>query len=343
MKLVPRLSWQVDRRGGETLDPRLLPLLVGIREHQTLGGGARAAGLSYRAAWNMVANATRAMGGALVVLERGRGASLSQAGQRLVDAHTGLERSISARSVELALGEDTDTPAKGLRIVASHDLALADLCERLAAGIIAGISFRGSLESLAAFSRGEADIAGFHLTRAPDARDPAARWLDGRRDRLVRFAEREQGLIVRRGNPRRLRTLQDLAARGVRFVNRQRGSGTRLLLDRLLDESGMSAGSIRGYATEEHTHLAVAATVAAGGADAGFGLRAAASRLGLDFILLEKERYWLAIRARDLRRPAMTAFLEALAGAGLRSPGKRLPGYTIRGAGEIVSVKTGLG
>ncbi len=343
MKLIPRLTWQIDRTGGVMLDPRLLPLLAGIREHQTLGGGARAAGLSYRAAWNMVADAARALGGALVVLERGRGACLSDAGQRLVDAHTRLERDISGRRIELALGESSGSPAKGLRIVASHDLALADLCGRLADGVIKSISFRGSLESLGAFSRGEADVAGFHLTQTADARDPAARWLDGRRDRLIRFAEREQGLIVRRGNPRRLRTLQDVAARGVRFVNRQRGSGTRLLLDRLLDESGISSGSIRGYATEEHTHLAVAATVAAGGADAGFGLRAAAARLGMEFVLLARERYWLAIRARALREPAMAGFLAALAGPLLKEIGKTLPGYSIRGAGSVVSIKTGLG
>lgn len=343
MKLVPRLSWQVDRSGGETLDPRLLPLLAGIREHQTLGGGARAAGLSYRAAWNMVADAARAMGGALVVLERGRGASLSEAGQRLVDAHARLERDISGRRIELALGEHSGSSARGLQIVASHDLALADLCDRLSAGIIAGISFRGSLDSLGAFARGEADVAGFHLTQAADVQEPATRWLDGRRDRLVRFAEREQGLIVRRGNPRRLRTLQDIASRAVRFVNRQRGSGTRLLLDRLLSESGISPGAIRGYATEEHTHLAVAATVASGGADAGFGLRAAAARLDMDFVPLAKERYWLAIHARDLREPAMRSFLEALAGPLLKELGKALPGYSMRGAGQVVGVKAGLG
>ena len=345
MKLIPRLSWQVDRKGGESLDPRLPALLLGIREHGTLGGAARAAGLSYRLAWNLLGDATRLIGAPPALLERGRGAQLAQPGIELLEGHAKLERELSGRRIELSGGTDADATTNGLRIIASHDLALAELCERLAnpSGTVSDVSFRGSLESLAAFARGEADVAGFHLVATGSAANPVARTLDGRRDRLVRFAEREQGLIVRRGNPRSLRSLPDLTARGVRFINRQRGSGTRLLLDHLLSEAGVAIASIRGYANEEHTHLAVAATVAAGGADAGFGLKAAAARLGLDFVPLAKERYWLAMRTKDIHTAAMTRFLAALRGPMLKEIGRNLPGYSLRGAGSVLPVKEGLG
>lgn len=344
MKLIPRLTWQVDGKSGETLDARLLPLLRGIREHGTLGGAALATGLSYRLAWNLLADATRLLVAPPVLLEQGRGAQLARTGIELLDGHAKLERELSGRRIELSVIARPESKTNGLRIIASHDLALSELCERLATktGTVAAVSFRGSLECLAAFARGDADVAGFHLVPTGDATDPIAHSLDGRKDRLVRFAERELGLIVRRGNPRRVQSLHDLTARGVRFINRQRGSGTRLLLDHLLSNAGVASGSIRGYANEEHTHLAVSATVASGGADAGFGLKAAAARLGLDFVPIAKERYWLAIRARDIRSVPMTRFLAAIKGAKLKEIGRGLPGYCLRGAGTVLGVKAGL-
>lgn len=345
MRLLPKLTWQIDRNGGESIDPRLVPLLRGIREHGTLGGAARTAGLSYRLAWNLLGDAALLLGAPPVLLEQGRGAQLARPGIELLDGHAKLERELSGRSIELSCASEDGAKIHGLRIIASHDLALAELCDRLesSSGTVASVSFRGSLESLAAFAREEADVAGFHLVSSGDAAAPIARSLDGRRDRLVRFAEREQGLIVRHGNPRRLQSLQDLSARGVRFINRQRGSGTRLLFDHLLSRAGIASRSIRGHASEEHTHLAVAATVASGGADAGFGLKAAAARLGLDFVPLAKEHYWLAIRARDIRSAPMTRFLAAIRGPKLKEIGRGLRGYSLRGAGTVIGVRAGLG
>jgi molybdate-binding protein len=118
-------------------------------------------------------------------------------------------------------------------------------------------------------------------------------------------------------------------------VNRQRGSGTRLLLDQLLAQRGLRAADIRGYNTEEFTHPAVAATIAAGRADAGFGVKAAATRFGLDFLPLRRERYWFALRARDQDNAAIQAFLKALGGDELRRMARHFPGYDARGAGEL--------
>ena len=242
-------------------------------------------------------------------------------------------RSTSARSARRA------PPAAGSSVVASHDLLLAALCDHWARpeGLVGEIAFKGSLESLGALARGDADVVGFHAgTQAGgDATAALRQLLDSRRDVLIRFAEREQGLMVKRGNPKRLRSLGDVAAKDARFVNRQRGSGTRLLIDQLLSDAQTSRPtSIRGYETEEFTHLAVAATVAAGRADAAFGLKAAASRFGLDFVPVRRELYWLALRSRRLESEAVQALCRGIAGEPLRRAARGLAGYSIRGAGH---------
>ena len=230
------------------------------------------------------------------------------------------------------------TSARGLAIVASHDLLLAALCDHWARpeGLVGELAFKGSLDSLGALARGETDVAGFHA--GADASASLRQLLDPRRDVLVRFAEREQGLMVKRGNPKRLRSIGDVAAKDARFINRQRGSGTRLLIDRLLGEAGVEPSAIRGYETEEFTHLAVAATVAAGRADAAFGLKAAARRFGLDFIRVRREVYWLALRSRRLESAAAQALRKGLAGEPLRRAARGLAGYSIRGAGAVMPV-----
>jgi molybdate-binding protein len=143
-------------------------------------------------------------------------------------------------------------------------------------------------------------------------------------------------LIVARGNPKKLSSLADVARRHARFVNRQKGSGTRMLTDRLLAESGIAPARLRGYATEEYTHAAVAATIAAGRADAGFGVRAAAAQLDLGFVPVVRERYWLAISVTASRSATGRGLLEALGGKTLARLARGMPGYQLGGAGEIV-------
>jgi molybdate-binding protein len=145
--------------------------------------------------------------------------------------------------------------------------------------------------------------------------------------------------MVPHGNPRQLQTLADVADKGARFVNRQPESGTRLCIDRLLATANVRPERIKGYRTEEFTHAAVAATVASGMADAGFGIEAAARQQKLDFIPLVRERYLLAARRSTLARAAAQDMLEALRAVEFRARCKALPGYDTAAAGEIVSVK----
>jgi molybdate-binding protein len=228
-----------------------------------------------------------------------------------------------------------DAPLKSrLVLVASHDLLLAEFVaqQRLPLDLI----FRGSTESVAAFARGDADLAGFHSSAGHAA--AYRRLMRPRRDRLIRFGRREQGLIVAKGNPSGLRGLADVAQQGLRFVNRQRGSGTRQLVDELLREAGIAPGQLQGYGDEEFTHAAVAATVAAGRADAGVGVHAAAARFDLGFVPLRSETYWLLAHQRALAERQMTRLLAALHAPAFSDIAMRLGGYDVTGAGTIVPV-----
>lgn len=347
IRLVPELLWCPLGAEDGPLDGRLLRLLTAIKKHATLRAAARESGLSYRAAWGLLGETGRRLGVPLVELQQGRGAQLTEAGEQLLAANERATRRLREESLAFEL----TVPRKGggrrrarsyLTLAGSHDLLLAAFCDQWAKprGIIGDLAFRGSLESLKALARNEADIAGFHAVAPSDKGLVAGfkRVLDPRRDALIRFAEREQGLIVPKGNPKRLTSLVDVAAQQVRFVNRQRGSGTRLMVDQLLRQAGIGPASIRGYETEEYTHLAVAATIAAGQAEAGFGLKAAAARLNLDFIPLRKEIYWLAVRSRRLEADLVKRLREGLAGEPLRNALGNLAGYSIENAGSVVEL-----
>jgi len=155
----------------------------------------------------------------------------------------------------------------------------------------------------------------------------------------VRFADRDQGLILPRANPARIAGLADVAARGLRFINRQRGSGTRLLIDQILMHERIDAAKLAGYGNEEFTHAAVAATVASGGADAGFGLRAAAADYRLAFVPLVRERYFLAVRAKDLRSPAIARLTSFLRTPDFARLAHRFAGYRSGGAGSVTTLE----
>ena len=321
--------------GGRQVDARLLALLRALQRNPTLKAAAHELDISYRAAWGLLLDGASLAGAPLVEMQRGRGARLTRLGSRLLRADEQLRKAVEPLRARFEL-KPAPSGGAALRVTASHDPLLAQFCERFAvpAGLVADVTFRGSEDCLALFSRGATELAGFHL-EGFDIR----RFVQSGRDALIRFAERDQGLMVAHGNPKRLASMADVARSHARFVNRQRGSGTRRLIDRLLSDAGVAPEQIRGYATEEYTHRAVAATVAAGGADVGFGVHAAAAELGLDFVPVLQERYWLAARLRTLETPTMQRLLEALAGKPLSRIGRKFAGYDLRGVGDVVNVE----
>jgi putative molybdopterin biosynthesis protein len=345
MRIVAHLAWMLEGDPVEPLDARLLPLLEAIAAAESLAGAVAATGVSYRAAWGLLRDYEQRLGAPLALLERGRGARLTATGRQLLRMHNTATDRLARILPEFAadVGKAASAPAPvatlQLRLAASHDLVLAALGESLpgASSLALDIAFVGSMPAVREFIAGRADVAGFHVPLVRRAVEPAPylRLLRPSRHRLVRFVDREQGLILRPGNPAKVRSFRDIARKGLRFVNRQRGSGTRFLVDRMIAASGIEPAALAGYNREEFTHAAVAATVASGGAEAGFGVRAAASEYDLAFVPLATERYFLAVRTRDLRTPALVRLLAVLASPAFAALIRRFPGYRAPAAGTV--------
>lgn len=223
----------------------------------------------------------------------------------------------------------------------SHDLTLdlmSSWLRRRHPGLTLSSSHIGSLGGLVALRRGEAHLAGSHLLDEATGDYNVAylrRYLPGLPVLLVNLVGRVQGLVVNPGNPKEIHTLADLLRPGVSFVNRQRGSGTRVLLDYKLKEMGAGAGGIRGYDREEYSHLAVAAAVKGGSADAGLGILSAAKALGLDFVPLLNEQYDLVIPRSHYESDLLQPLLALLQDAEFRQEVANLGGYDTAGMGRV--------
>jgi molybdate-binding protein len=291
--------------------------------------------MSYRAAWGLLRQCQERFGHDLVLMERGRGTRLTPFGESLVEmdgaarAALGEVHALWETRMHGLLAPVLGGVPPRLTLHASHDLALADWAEH-GRQVPVDIVWRGSEEALAALGRGECDIAGFHV---PEAWTPGQlsgwlqRWLKPKLHVCAPVMRRRQGLIVARGNPLHLKSLVDVRKRGARMVNRQRGSSTRGLIDHLLLAANIDPASIDGYGHEEFTHEAVAATVAGGSADVGFGIEAAAARYDLDFVPQVDERYGFALRHALLESEAGQTFLRRLSGRTFRQRLAALPGY----------------
>ena len=225
--------------------------------------------------------------------------------------------------------------------IGSHDMTLDVMAQFLAARQRRLTSANvGSLGGLVALRRGETHFAGSHLldVESGEYNLPYIReYLPDVPVRVVALVGREQGLVVARGNPKGIHTLGDLTNPELRFVNRQRGAGTRILLDYQLHQLGISPESIPGYPQEEYTHLTVAAAVASGRADCGLAIAAAAQALALDFIPLFKERYDLVIPLEYADSELLAPLMDLLADSEFRTMVAALPGYDLAPMGEVIA------
>lgn len=283
-------------------------------------------------------------------LARGAGCittvSRAQAMARIPMQSEGAEQNSRIRA-ELMVSEESIRNI--LVCVGSHDNTLDILADELM-GFTPPVkltsSHVGSMGGILAIKSGSCHFAGAHLFD-PDANDYnfpfLEKYLPGASITLVNLAIRHQGFIVPKGNPANLRTIHDLAGGSLRFLNRQRGAGTRILFDHHLREAGIPNEAVQGYEKEEFTHMAVAVNVLTGAADTGLGIFAAAKALDLDFVPLARERYDLIIPDRFLDTPSVKAVLQLLKSPTFRARIEALGGYETTLTGQIMQPGTGLG
>ena len=285
------------------------------------------------------------VGGAMVATPLPRGAgvltSLVRADGLLV-VPAGLEGHHAGEQVDVELLRGIDEISGTIVAIGSHDLVLDLAASALRADdpmVTLASSNVGSLGGLVALRDGLCHLAGSHLL------DPATgeytlpyldRVLRGADVSVVRLVHRDQGLMVAPGNRLSLAGIGDLTRAGVRYVNRQRGAGTRVLLDFELGRLGVSPDDIDGYAREEPTHLAVAAAVAAGRADAGLGIMAAARAFGLEFVPVTMEPYDLVVTAEAMDTPLLAPLWALLRSDRFQAAVTELGGYTTKEMGRRI-------
>lgn len=225
--------------------------------------------------------------------------------------------------------------------IGSHDITLDLLAQFLAEkGRRLASANVGSQGGLVALRRGEAHLAGSHLLD-PETGEYNLRYirqyLPETPVQVIALVERQQGLLMLPGNPKHIQSLEDLQRPDVTFINRQRGAGTRVLLDYALGQLGLSSEGIRGYEQEEYTHLAVAAAIKSGRADCGLGIAAAARALELEFIPLYQERYDLVVPLEHARSQLLAPLWKVLEDPAFRQAVSSLPGYNITPMGKLIA------
>ena len=277
-------------------------------------------------------------------LARGAGAAMSMVradGFCVIPQETeGYE---AGETVDVILFRAAEEIDRTIVCTGSHDMLLdviSDLMSGEAEGIRLSSTHIGSLGGLMALQRGEAHISPSHLLDEETGiyNESYIRSIfPGEEMVLLKGVRRIQGLMTAKGNPLGIRGIEDLT--GVRFVNRQRGAGTRVLLDYKLKQAGIKPEDVDGYDAEAATHMAVAAQVAGGEADCGMGVYSAAHAMGLDFIPVGEEEYDFVMRPETLDMPEIKSFIRLLGSDEFRAKLDELGGYSLEGSGEIIKIK----
>lgn len=341
--------WRFSRRGEPRALRVTLDLLADIRETGKITAAADRAEVSYRHAWNLIEKWGQFFGTPLVVRRQGSGTSLTPFGERLVWAGQRMEARLrlflqnASQELETEINQMLPDGPTVLRIHASHGFGVPRLRELLAAEADLDVDFRyvTNQNSLVSLSHDGCDLAGMHLPQG-DLRKRAISvskgWLTPSIHRVVGFVTREVGLMVAPGNPLGITSVESLLDPKVRFVNRDPDSGTRQLFEHVLAQHGIDGDQINGYEQVEHTHAAVAAYVASAMADVAFGVEAAASQFGLDFVRVLTEDYFFVCRKDILEGEAMQRVLQVMRSEEFAEAMSTVPGYEVKDPGVIKTI-----
>ena len=353
-KVTVKPHWEIKQGETTPLDmATLLALLTSIQQTGSIAKAAQAVGWSYRYAWGLMREVEKLFGVALIQTDRGRGTTLTAMAEKLIWADRRIAARLSplleslASELESELNKIIAGQGKLARLEASHGFAVAAMMTHLTnAGISIDLRYRNSTDAVAALSRRECDLAGFHVPLGEFEQPAIAcymQWLNPKDHCLIHLAVRNQGLFVAPGNPCQITGLSDLLKDDVRFVNRQNGSGTRMMLELMLAGAGVDKERINGYESAEFTHSAIAAYIASDMADVGIGVETAAARFGLDFIPLVRERYFFAVSIASLDDPQVQQVINVLQSAAFRQAVDALAGYDAAEMGKIISLSEAFG
>ncbi|MEJ5293263.1 MAG: substrate-binding domain-containing protein [Candidatus Methanosuratincola sp.] len=343
--MEPRYLVWLEEKGKYIIGEKEARILEGVRNYGSLIAAAKSAGITYAHAWNLVEDMSRRLGEAIVFSRRGGedggGTSLTAKGEELLEEYLRIEAKVGA-----CLGARTPRVFREVRradlvIVGSSCMGI-----KVISGLMQGLSVEiaevGSTAGITAVMIGEADLAGLHIYdeesgkyNAPFIRKfwPAGSAL------LIKGYLREQGFIVESGNPKRIYSLRDVVKKGYKIANRNAGSGTRNILERLILQDGIDPSKLRGYEHELRTHEEVAKEVYEGRAAIGIGLRAAAERFGLDFIKICDEEFDFVCEKRRLHKKGLQTFLNVLRSEEFRIRVEEEPGLRCTpDTGNVVEV-----
>lgn len=331
----------------------LIDLLQAVAAHGSISGGARALKLSYRHVWGELKRWENELGNELLIWEKGQSARLTEFASKLMwaerQAQARLAPQIEALRAELerSYAMAFDDGVHVVTLYASHDEAVSRLREFALQiepqKLHLDIRFTGSVDAIRALNEGRCVMAGFHTLIDAGKKTLTERiykpLLRPGQHKVIGFAQRTQGLMVAKGNPLALQSLRDVARTHAHFVNRVLGSGTRVVLDDLLAQSGLLASQINGYDNAEPSHAAVANAVASGQSDVALGIEAAALAAGLDFVPLALERYHLVCLKSALAQPGIVQLLQQLRTPEWQRTAAAIAGYAPSQSGEVLTMR----
>ncbi|MDH6504227.1 substrate-binding domain-containing protein [Polynucleobacter sphagniphilus] len=341
-------EWFISSKKGEPISlPAVIGLLTEIDRSGNLVAACKTHNLSYRHGWGILRKFEEEFGVPLLITSRRLGTQLTPFAQKLIWANRRIQARLGptleslASELEREIESAISTPENVLRIHASHGFAVAALIKRLEATTHPiEFKYEGSADALNSLSKGSCDAAGFHIPIGP-LRETVikqySKFLKPKEQIIVPLAIRTQGIITAPGNPKNIQTVNDFVRRDVSIVNRQPHSGTRTLLDLLLKDQKIDVTNIRGYENSEFTHAAVAAYIASGMADAGFGIETGARQFGLDFVPVATENYYMIFNKNSGSHLAIQEMIGTMQDQLFRNEINQIAGYVCDRPAEAIS------